>query len=297
MTGDEKLDLMTRMAAEARRGRMTRREFLHYSMLAGITAAAASGAWSSEVTAATPQSGGTFRVGLHDGNTSDSHDPGTYQSVGMIQLAHAFRSYLTEISPDGSLGPDVADSWSASADARSWTFELNKNATFHDGRKVTSKDVIASLNHHRGEASASAAKALLASVEDIKADGDHTVTLSLTQGFADLPWIMTDYHLAICPANEDGTLEWSSGLGAGPYKITSHEPGVATMMERHDGWHREGAYFDGINYTILNDPNARQTAMVTGERTYCSARFVNRSDQALPNPANTRKPLSTTAIE
>ncbi len=265
MSEKEKLDLMKRMALEARRRRLTRRDFMHYSMLAGVTAATASSAWSSKVAAATPKKGGTFRIGLHDGNTSDSHDPGTYQSVGMIQLAHAFRSYLTEISSDGSLGPDVADSWSASADARSWTFELNKNATFHDGRKVTSKDVIASLNHHRGEASASAAKALLASVEDIKADGDHTVTMVLTQGFADLPWIMTDYHLAICPANDDGTLDWQSGLGAGPYRIDRHEPGVSTAMVRHDGWHREGAYFDAVNYTILNDPNSRQTAIVTGE--------------------------------
>ena len=51
-------------------------------------------------------------------------------SVFMIQLAHASRSYLTMIKPDSSLGPDLADSWSASPDAKVWTFELNKNATF-----------------------------------------------------------------------------------------------------------------------------------------------------------------------
>ena len=265
MTKDWKDSHLDGLVGAAKTSKIDRRRFMEGALAAGLTVSAATSLWSSKVYAATPQKGGTFRIGLHDGNTSDSHDPGTYQSVGMIQLAHAFRSYLTEISSDGSLGPDVADSWSASPDARSWTFELNKNATFHDGRKVTSKDVIASLNHHRGENSASAAKALLASVEDIKADGDHTVTMLLTQGFADLPWIMTDYHLAICPANEDGTLDWQSGMGAGPYKIASHEPGVSTAMERHDGWHREGAYFDALNYVILNDPNARQTAIVTGE--------------------------------
>ena len=265
MSKDYQADLMDRMAVEARRGKLSRREFISYSLAAGIGFAAASSAWTSQVAASTPKKGGTFRIGMHDGNTSDSHDPGTYQSFAMIQLAHTFRSYLTEISPDGSLGADIADSWVASDDAESWTFELNKNATFHDGRKVTSKDVIASLNHHRGEDTASAGKALLASIEDIKADGDHTVKITLTQGFADLPWIMTDYHLAICPANEDGSLDWQSGMGAGPYKITRHEPGVSSNLERHDGWHREGAYFDAIDYTILNDPNSRQTAIVTDE--------------------------------
>ncbi len=258
-------DLLSRMAAEARRGRVSRRDFMHYAALAGVTVATASGAWSSKVLAQTPQKGGTFRVGLHDGNTSDSLDPGTYQSVGQIQHAHAFSSYLTEITAENDLGPDMADSWSASPDATVWTFELNKDATFHDGRKFTAKDAVASLNHHRGEDTASAAKALLANVTDVKADGDHTIVIELDQGFADLPWIMTDYHLTMLPAKDDGTIDWESGVGAGPYKFQEYEPGVFTAMERHDGWHREGAYFDNLELTILNDPNSRQTAIITGE--------------------------------
>jgi hypothetical protein len=42
---------------------------------------------------------------------------------------------------------------------------------------------------------------------------------SWPRGNADLPWLMTDYHLTICPANDDGTLDWQSGDGSGPYKI------------------------------------------------------------------------------
>jgi peptide/nickel transport system substrate-binding protein len=104
----------------------------------------------------------------------------------MIQLAHTHRSYLTEITPENGLGPDMADSWSATPDAKIWTFELNKNATFHNGKKFTSADAIASLNHHRGENSTSAAAALLSTVTDIKAKGPHTIVLELNQGFADL---------------------------------------------------------------------------------------------------------------
>jgi peptide/nickel transport system substrate-binding protein len=69
----------------------------------------------------------------HDGNTSDTHDPGTYVTFSMIQVAHTYRSYLTLIEPDGSLGPDVATEWSASPDATEWTFKLNDRATFHSG--------------------------------------------------------------------------------------------------------------------------------------------------------------------
>src|SRR5210317_681328 len=141
-------DLLTR---DAREGKLGRRDFMRFAVAAGISVPLASSLWTSEVAAATPKRGGTFRVGVHDMNTSDSLDPGKYQSVGEIQLAHTYRSYLTEITADNGLGPDMADSWSATPDAKIWTFELNKNATFHNGKKFTSKDAIASLNHHRGE--------------------------------------------------------------------------------------------------------------------------------------------------
>ncbi len=255
-------DLLIR---DAKAGRLGRRDFIRFSVAAGMSIPLASGLWSSQVAAATPKRGGKFRVGVHDVNTSDTYDPGKYLSVGAIQLAHCHRSYLTEITPENGLGPDMADSWSATPDAKSWTFELNKEATFHNGKKFTSADAVASLNHHRGEQSSSAAKALLTTVTEIKAKGEHTIVIELNQGFADLPWVMTDYHLTMLPAKADGTIDWESGVGAGPYKVTKYEPGIITNLVRHDGWHREGAYFDEIEMVALNDPNARQTALITGE--------------------------------
>ena len=264
MKSTKNRELLGRLAEEARTGRVSRREFLSIAAAAGLTAGAAGSLWTKTARAA-PKRGGTFRLGLHDGNTSDQMDPGKYQSVGEIQLAHTHRSYLTMITSDNGLGPDMADSWEATADAKTWTFKLNKNASFHNGSKFTSKDAIASLNHHRGEKTTSAAKALLASVVDIKADGDHAIVIELNQGFADLPWIMADYHLTMLPANADGTMDWQSQTGAGPYKIVEHDPGVGTLLERHDGWHVEGAYFDKVEIIVLNDPNARQAALVSGD--------------------------------
>ncbi len=257
-------ELINRIAEGARKGRISRRDFMYYSTAAGLTATTATGLWTKSASAA-PQRGGTFRWGLHDGNTGDTHDPGTYVTRTMIFMGHTHRSYLTMINGDGSLGPDLADSWEASADASEWTFHLNQNASFHSGRKLTSDDVIASLNHHRGDNTTSAAKALLTDVVDITKDGDFIVKVKLTGGNADLPWLMTDYHFAICPANDDGTIDWKSGDGTGPYKIDSGEFGVQFSLSRHDGWHGEGAWFDKVDIITLNDPNARQTALVTGD--------------------------------
>lgn len=264
MSTTERRGLLERIESASRQNRISRRDFITEATAAGLTIAAASSLWTQSAAADTPKRGGTFRLGLHDGNTGDSLDPGQYQAISEIQLAHSVRSYLTEITSDNGLGGDMADAWSASPDARVWTFELNPNATFHDGRKFTARDAVASLNHHRGDDTTSAAKPLLADVTDVRADGDHTVVIELSQGFADLPWVMTDYHLTMLPANDDGTIEWESGIGAGPYRIVRNEPGVGARLERHEGWHREGAYFDGVEITILNDAAARQTSIVTG---------------------------------
>ena len=264
MKSNKNPELLYRVTEAARQGRVSRREFISLAAAAGLTAGSATSLWSSTAMA-NPKRGGTFRLGMHDGNTADQMDPGKFQSVGEIQMAHTHRSYLTMIASDNSLGTDMADGWEATADAKTWTFTLNKNASFHDGRPFTAKDAIASLNHHRGEKTTSAAKALLSSVVDIKADGDHVIKIELDQGFADLPWVMTDYHLAMLPANEDGSLDWNNQNGAGPYKIIEYDPGVGALLERHDGWHNEGAYFDKVEISVLNDPNARQAALVSGD--------------------------------
>jgi len=264
MSNFENHEVVRRIVRAGRRNRISRRDFMSQAVAAGVTVSAAAALWSANAAAEEPMSGGTYRLGLHDGNPADQHDPGKYQSVGEIQLAHTHRSYLTEITEENGLGPDMAESWSATPDAKKWTFELAKDAAFHDGRPFTAKDAIASLNHHRGEASTSAAKSLLDPVTEIRADGDHAFTIELHVGFADLPWVLTDYHLAMLPANADGGIEWESGIGAGPYRIESYEPGVGAELVRHDGWHRAGAHFDAVQFTVLNDPNARQTALVTG---------------------------------
>ena len=255
--------MLDRLAAAAREGSISRRSFMNYSMAAGLTATSATGLWTTSAKAA-PQRGGTWRLAHHDGNSSDTHDPGTYVTFASITLAHTYRSFLTQIETDQSLGGDLASEWMATPDATEWTFKL-KPAVFHSGKKMTAQDVIASMNHHRGDASTSAAKALLADVADIVDNGDMSITFKLNSPNADLPWLMTDYHLAICPGKEDGTIDWQSGDGTGPYKIVENEFGVGCSLVRHEDWHNEGAYFDAVEILIVNDPNARQTAVVTGD--------------------------------
>lgn len=255
---------LSELARGALARRTSRRRFMEGALAAGLSVPAASLLWSRQVEAATPKRGGTFRAGVHDGGTTDTLDPGTAAATYTIQLNYACRSYLTEITPTNELGPDAAESWESSPDAKEWRFKLVRGMEFHNGKTVTPKDVIASLNHHRGENSTSGAKGLLLDVEDIVADGDDTVVIKLKIGSADMPFLVTDYHLPIMPADGEGNVDWKSGIGAGAYKIESFQPGVTTEMTRHPNYHRaDQAFFDAVQLLSLNDPNARQTALVS----------------------------------
>jgi len=213
---------------------------------------------------AAPKKGGHFRVGKGHGETSDTLDPGTHDNGFMIGLAHAYCGYLTEVGPDGSVQPSLAESWESTPDAATWRFRLRKGLTFHSGKKVTPGDVIASINHHRGEDSTSAAGPIIAEITGIQAEGSNVVVFELQAGNADFPFTLTDYHLAIVP-EKDGKADWRAGDGAGAYRIDEFDPGVIAELSRFaDFWADDRGFFASIEMLVLQDPNARTSALLSG---------------------------------
>ena len=182
----------------------------------------------------------------------------------MIPWSFGVHGRLTEVAPDGSLAPELAESWEASADATEWRFKIRKGVTFHSGKELTPEDVVASINFHRGEGSTSAAGPIVAPITDISIDGD-TVVFKLSGGNADFPFILTDYHLAIIPAKDD-SIDWQSGDGCGAYKSKAISFGVSAQMERNENhWRDDVGWFDSVEMLALVDLNARTTALVSGD--------------------------------
>jgi peptide/nickel transport system substrate-binding protein len=251
----------------AKRPGMTRREFVGRATALGLTTALATTMAGRAGLAQEPKRGGFAKFGLAHGATTDTMDPGNYLDTGtQVPFWGSMSNCLTEVDATGAIQPDLAESYEPSDDAKSWVFKLRPGLTFHNGKDVTSADVVASFRHHMGEDSKSAAKSLLESIADIKADGKDTVIFELTGGNADFPYIASDYHIPVMPAKDDGTADWESAVRTGAFIFESWEPGVRAKLKRNPNYHKSGMpYFDEVEFLSITDIAARNNALITGE--------------------------------
>jgi peptide/nickel transport system substrate-binding protein len=247
------------------KGRISRRDFMAKATALGVTVAAASTIWSGSVQAA-PKKGGRFRHGSAHGSTTDTLDPSTFENGNIISQGYGLRNHLTEVDNDGSLIPELCEKWDASDDASEWTFTVRKGVEFHNGKTLDANDIISTMNYHRGVDSKSAAKPLLAPVTEIRKDGNDKVVFKLSGGNADFPYTVSDYHLAILPADKEGKVEWRSGNGTGAYIIEKFEPGVRSTFKRNRNYWKSGrGHFDEVEFLTIGDVVARTNALTTGE--------------------------------
>jgi peptide/nickel transport system substrate-binding protein len=246
-------------------GQITRREFMARVSVLGLMAAVSPALLTTPAIASTPKKGGRLRQGLAGGSTTDSLDPATMTDAMAYNINWQVRNCLVEIDAAGYPLPELAESWDSTPDAVRWTFKLRQNVEFHNSKTMDSADVLFSLNHHRGKDSKSAAKGIVDPIENIKIDGKYTVVFTLKEGNADFPYIMSDPHLTIVPADTIGA-DWEKGLGTGAYILDSHEPGFRALAKRNPNYWKAGrGHFDEVETIGIADVTARATALNTAQ--------------------------------
>lgn len=242
---------------------VSRRGFLQGSALLGVSATA--GLLSAPTARAqAPVRGGSLRMGLAGGASADTLDPALASASVMFVISHCWGDTLIESHPEtGEALPSLAESWSPSPDASEWTFKIRQGVSFHDGKPMTVADAVATLRRHADENSQSGALGLLSGVKQIEERGGDLV-ITLAEGNADLPLVLTDYHLQIQP--EGGAGDPNAAIGTGPYKLAAFEPGIRATFERNtDDWRDDRGFVDSVEIIVMNDSTARISALSAGQ--------------------------------
>lgn len=212
----------------------------------------------------TPKKGGTLRLGMEGGSASDSLDPRTYADSIPIAYSLMIWNTLVEIGTKGDATPELAESWEAKAGAMEWVFNIRKGITFGSGKTLDADDVIYSINLHRGADTKSPAKGILAPIKEITKLSPNQIQITLTAGNADLPYVLSDYHLIIVPA---GTTDFAKADGTGAFTLTEWQPGVRVVCKRKPGnyWKPGRGNFDSVELRYIGDAAVRTQALVTNQ--------------------------------
>lgn len=253
---------MIDLRKEPLRPNLTRRGFVQGG--GALLSLAATGLPFGHALAQQPQRGGHLKLGIGGGASADTLDPALASATVAFTIAHTWGDTLVESHPEtGDALPGLAESWSPSTDAKVWTFKIRQGVSFHDGTPLTVADVVATLKRHADEKSQSGALGLLGSIERIEETGGDLVITS-GEGNADLPLLLTDYHLQIQP--NGGLDDPNAAIGTGPYKLTAYEPGVrATFEKNQEDWRDDRGHVDSVEIIVMNDATARVTALMAGQ--------------------------------
>lgn len=177
--------------------------------------------------------------------------------------------------------PQMAEGHQVNADFTEWTFKLRDGLKFHDGEKVTTKDVIASLNRWMvRDQMGQKIKATLVAMEAID---DRSFRIKLSKPFSKMLFALgkSNPPLAIIMperiAKTDPFQLIKEYIGSGPMRFKTDEwvPGSKAVFEKFDGyvprqeagdWLSGGKRmnFDRIEWLIM-DPATAAAALQNGE--------------------------------
>lgn len=209
-----------------------------------------------------PVKGGKLRAAMSNGSALDTLDPARSNNSADYTRQYMFFSCLMDLDKNNAVQPALAESWS-SDDNITWRFNLRKGVQFHDGKPLTSQDVVYSLSRHKDPAVASNVFKLTEQMKTIRAVNDHLVEIVLAQPNADLPPMLACPQFLIL---QDGTKSFTKAIGTGPYICKEFTPGMRTVGVKNPNYYKSGLpHLDEIELLGITDDSARLNGLMSGD--------------------------------
>lgn len=180
-----------------------------------------------EIPAASPAAG-PVRIGLYTAPLgSDPHLASDFLTY--FVHGNAFEG-LTRLDAQLRVEPALAESWESPNDL-TWRLHLRPGVRFHDGRRVTTADVVFSLERARRHP-LSAVALYLGSMQQVRAVGDATVEIVTAQPTAVL--LNKLAFVSIVPAGSPERIE--APVGTGPYRLSPAQGGDRILLRAWEGY-------------------------------------------------------------
>ena len=172
--------------------------------------------------------------------------------------------------------PDIAESWTVSADKKVWTFKLRKGVFFHpfpgspNGYELTAEDVVYSFK--RAASADTSTYAVDYSGLTFEAVDPYTVRITIDKPVSDTLFLAKVANYAggfiVCKkAIEANGNDWfnTHPVGTGPFKFESYEPRQKVMLAGNPKYFRGEPILKKVIVRFMPDVSSREMGLQTGE--------------------------------
>ena len=228
------------------------------------------GAFCLGASAQTPVKGGTL-------NGIVQPEPptlmlGMNQQAPTIYVAGKIYQSLMTYSPDLKPQPELAKSWVMSADGLTYTFELEPNVKWHDGKPFTAEDVAFTVGTFLRKTHPRANVVLNRYLASATALSPTSVEFKLKEPFGPFLLLFEVSTLPMVPKHiYDGT-DYATNpanqtpIGTGPFKFKEWKRGSHIHLVKNENYWKPGKpYLDEIFFRVIPDSASRALAFEKGD--------------------------------
>ena len=176
---------------------------------------------------------------------------------------------LTDWDFDGLAQTQMAESWDVSSDGLTWTFKLQDNIKFHDGRAFTAADVKLSMERIFNPDQTSFIAQYISETDSTEVVDDLTIRFHLSKPSGALLPGLIDAKI-VAKENVDQDNFDTAPIGTGPFKFVEYLVNDRVVLEKFEDYWEVGGdggslpYLDRVEIRTLADPTALYTALITG---------------------------------
>ena len=166
-----------------------------------------------------------------------------------------------------------------------YRFYLKKGVTFHNGSKLTAKDVKYSLERAANPDIAPVAASHLKAMDSVAIIDDYSIEVKMKEPFAPFLNVLANELMGpyIIP---EGEAERQGGkitapVGTGPYEFVEYKPDQYIVLKKFNGYQalsedspsgfsgKKVAYLDELRFMPITEPSVRVDALTVGNIDFC----------------------------
>ena len=240
-----------------KQGRISRREFMRFATLLGLSAGAATIAAQcgapAQPAAPAAESGGAASTEEAAAASGAIKRGGTWTSSMQLQLldhparlswveganiVRQINEYLTETGPDNITRPYLLDHWEASEDVQTWDLFLRQGILFNNGDELTADDVMFTFSEWLNPDVGSSMLGLLSylgGMQDVEKVDDYHIRLNLQTPSISVPEDLFHYPGVVLHRNFEGDII-QQPIGTGAFLLEEYAEGERAVFKRRDDY-------------------------------------------------------------